>query len=123
MKKTKLLNDFLESYLKAPQSNNNRTTKNKNNNNYSNSNISSNINTNINSNKNISSTANTSLIKNNCYPLSSSNYSPNNEEDFFKTAKISPRSSFPKKSQKFIQSHRIDVKNKLQGNILSFYND
>ena len=123
VKKTKLLNDFLESYLKAPQSNNNRTTKNKNNNNYSNSNISSNINTNINTNKNISSTANTSLIKNNCFPLSSSNYSPNNEEDFFKTAKISPRSSFPKKNQEFIQSHRINVKNKLQGNILSFYNN
>jgi len=124
VKKNKLLNDFLESYLKAPQSNNNRTTKNKNNNNnYSNSNISSNINTNINSNKNISSTSNTSLIKNNCYPLSSSNYSPNNEEDFFKTAKISPRTSFPKKNQEFIQSHRINVKNKLQGNILSFYNN
>ena len=122
VKKNKLLNDFLESYLKAPQSNNNRSTKNKNNN-YSNSNISSNINTNINSNKNISSTANTSLIKNNCFPLSSSNYSPNNEEDFFKTAKISPRSSFPKKNQEFIQSHKINVKNKLQGNILSFYNN
>ena len=122
VKKTKLLNDFLESYLKVPQSNNNRSTKNKSNN-YSNSNISSNINTNINSNKNISSTANTSLIKNNCFPLSSSNYSPNNEEDFFKTAKISPRSSFPKKNQEFIQSHRINVKNKLQGNILSFYNN
>ena len=121
VKKMKLLNDFLESYLKAPPSNNNRTTKNKYNN-YNNSNVSSNINTNVNSNKNISSTANTSLIKNNCFPSSSSNYSPNNDE-FFKTAKISPRSSYPKKNQEFIQSHRVNVKNKLQGNILSFYNN
>ena len=123
VKKMKLLNDFLESYLKAPPSNNNRTTKNKYNN-YNNSNVSSNINnTNVNSNKNISSTANTSLIKNNCFPSSSSNYSPNNEAEFFKTAKISPRSSYPKKNQEFIQSHRVNVKNKLQGNILSFYNN
>ena len=123
VKKMKLLNDFLESYLKAPPSNNNRTTKNKYNN-YNNSNVSSNINnTNVNSNKNISSTANTSLIKNNCFPSSSSNYSPNNEVEFFKTAKISPRSSYPKKNQEFIQSHRVNVKNKLQGNILSFYNN
>ena len=122
VKKMKLLNDFLESYLKAPPSNNNRTTKNKYNN-YNNNNVSSNINTNVNSNKNISSTANTSLIKNNCFPSSSSNYSPNNEAEFFKTAKISPRSSYPKKNQEFIQSHRVNVKNKLQGNILSFYNN
>ena len=121
LKKGKLLNDFLESYLKGSQSNN-RKIKNKYNN-YSISNANSIINININSTKNINSTANNSLIKNNYFPSSSSNYSPNNGAEFFKTAKISPRASFPKKKQDFIQSHRINIKNKLQGNILSFYNN
>ena len=120
LKKGKIITDFLESYLKPPQSNNNRKLKNK----YNNYNINNvNANTNVNSNKNISSTANSSLIKNNNYFPSSSNYSPNNGTEFYKTAKISPRSSFPKKKQEFIQSHRVNIKNKLQGNILSFYNN
>ena len=126
IKKGKLLNDFLESYLKSSQTSNNRKIKPKINqsNNYINSN---NYNFNPstkNSNKNISSTANTSMIKtNNFFQSSSSNYSPNSGNDFFKTAKISPRSSFPKKNQEIIQSHRVNVKNKLQDNIFSFYDN
>ena len=118
LKKGKLINDFLESYLKAPQSNNNRKLKNK----YNNYNINNaNINTNV---KNINSTANSSLIKNNnYYPSTSSNYSPNNGNEFYKTSKMSPRASFSNKNQEFIQSHRVNIKNKLQGNILSFYNN
>ena len=64
------------------------------------------------------------MIKtNNFFQSSSSNYSPNSGNDFFKTAKISPRSSFPKKNQEIIQSHRVNVKNKLQDNIFSFYDN
>ena len=123
LKKGKLLNDFLESYLKAPQGIGNRKLKNKYDN-YSHANSNKNISTNMNANshKNMSSTANSSLIKNNHFP-SSSNYSPNCGSDFYKTAKISPRSSFPKKNQEYIQSHRVNFKNKIQGNILSFYNN
>ena len=114
LKKGKLLNDFLENYLKVGQNNKSRKMK-SNTNNY---------NMNKSSNKNISSTANTSLTKNNNYfPPSSSHYSPNNGNELYKTAKISPRSSFPKKTQEFIQSHRVNVKNKLQGNIFAFYNN
>ena len=61
LKKGKLLNDFLENYLKGSQSNN-RKVKSKYNN-YSINNANSIINININSTKNINSTANNSLIK------------------------------------------------------------
>ena len=122
LKKGKLLNDFLESYLKSSQTSNNRKIKPNisSTNNYINSNNYNYIPSTKNSHKNISSTANTSLIKTNNFFQSSS---PNSGNDFFKTAKISPRSSFPKKNQEIIQSHRVNVKNKLQGNIFSFYDN
>ena len=122
LKKGKLLNDFLESYLKSSQTSNNRKVKPNinNSNNYINSNNNNYITSTKNSHKNISSTANTSLVKTNNFFQSSS---PNSGNDFFKTAKISPRSSFPKKNQEIIQSHRVNVKNKLQGNIFSFYDN
>ena len=102
LKKGKLLNDFLESYLKSSQTSNNRKIK-----------------------PNISST-NNYINSNYNYIPSTKNFqssSPNSGNDFFKTAKISPRSSFPKKNQEIIQSHRVNVKNKLQGNIFSFYDN
>ena len=122
LKKGKLLNDFLESYLKSSQTSNNRKIKPNisSTNNYINSNNNNYIASTKNSHKNISSTANTSLVKTNNFFQSSS---PNSGNDFFKTAKISPRSSFPKKNQEIIQSHRVNVKNKLQGNIFSFYDN
>ena len=115
------LDDFLQSYLKASQSSNGKklkTTNNYINNNYNNYKASTKPST-----KHISSTANTSLVKTNNFFPPSSNYSPNSGNDFFNTAKISPRSSFPKKNQEFIQSHRVNIKNKLQGNIFSFYDN
>ena len=121
-KKGKLLNNFLESYLKAPQSSNNRKTKkdmniiNNNSNNNSNSHFKDLSNTNINTN----SITNNTISQNNNFPPTG--YSPN-ENKFFKTTKISPRTSFPKKKQDFLQSHRVNIKNKLQGNILAFYNN
>ena len=121
-KKGKLLNNFLESYLKAPQSSNNRKVKkdmniiSNNSNNNSNNHLKVLSNANINSN---SITKNTTSQNNN-FP--SSGYSPNGNK-FFKTAKVSPRTSFPNKKQDFVQSHRINIKNKLQGNILAFYNN
>ena len=122
LKKGKLLNDFLETYLKSSQTSNNKKIKPNINstNNYINSNNYNYIPSTKNSHKNLSSTANTSLVKTNNFFQSSS---PNSGNDFFKTAKISPRSSFPKKNQDIIQSHRVNVKNKLQGNIFSFYDN
>ena len=115
LKNGKLFNDCLESYLKGHQNNNiKKMKKNMNMINYNNF---------IYSNKNINSTANNSLTKtkNNFFP--SSNYSPNNAIDFFKSTKISPRTSFPKKKQDF-ESSRINLKdNKLQENIQLFYNN
>ena len=121
-KKGKFLNNFLESYLKDPQSTNNRKAKKEmniiNNSNNSNSHFKVLSNSNLNSN----SIANNTISQNNNFPPTSTGYSPNANK-FFKTAKISPRTSFPKKKQDFVQSHRINIKNKLQGNILAFYNN
>ncbi len=114
--------NFLENYLKAPQSSNNRKTKkdmsiiNSSNNSNNHFKVLSNINLNSNS------ITNNTISQNNNFPPPSTGYSPNNNK-FFKTAKISPRTSFPKKKQDFVQSHRINIKNKLQGNILAFYNN
>ena len=121
-KKGKLLNNFLESYLKAPQSSNNRKIKkdmniisnNQNDNPTNHFKVLSSTN-----NNNSNSVTNNTIFQNNNF---SSGYSPNGNK-FFKTAKISPRTSFQKKKQDFIQSHRVSIKNKLQGNILAFYNN
>ena len=119
-KKGKLLNSFLESYLKVPKSSNNRKIQKDiikiNNNSNNNHQMLSNSNNNANSIAN-----NNTISPNNIYP--SSNNSPINNNKYFKTTKASSRSSFPKKKQEFVQSHRVNMKNKLQGNILSFYNN
>ena len=117
-KKGKYVNNFLESYLKAPQSSNNRKTKKDMNIINSNSNIQFKVLNNSNHN-NANSITNNTISQNNNF--SSSYYSPINKNKFYKTAKISPRSSFPKNNQDIIQSHRINVKNKLSENTLSFY--
>ena len=116
-KKGKYVNNFLESYLKAPQSSNNRKTKKDMNIINSNSNI--HFKALNNSNNNANSITNNTISQNNNF--SSSYYSPINKNKFYKTAKISPRTSFPKNSQEVIQSHRINAKNKLSENTLSFY--
>ena len=54
--------------------------------------------------------------------FSPSNCSPSSNNKLYKTAKVSPRASFPKKKQE-VQSHRINFKNKISGNILAFYNN
>ena len=119
-KKEKFDNNFLDNYYKGPQSSNNRKNKKDMNIINNNSNINYNILNNGNNN-NANSIANNTISKNNNF--SSSHYSPINGNKFYKTAKISPRSSFPKKNQEIVQSHRINLKNKLSGNILSFYNN
>ena len=111
-KKGKYSNNFLEIYFKAPQSSNNRKIKKYANNNSNNHHKSM-------SNYNNPITNNTISPNNN---FSSTNYSPINDNRFFKTAKVSPRTSFPKKKQE-LQSHRVTAKNKISGNILAFYNN
>ena len=93
-KKAKHSNHFLESYLKKPQSSNHRQNI-KNQSNVNNENIENYNNISNSPNKNI----------------------------FYKTAKISPRTSLQNKKQEYIQSHRICMKNKISGSILAFYND
>ena len=119
LKKGKFLNNFLESYLKVPQSSNNRKTRKDMN--IINNNSNNNFKILNNSNNNANSIVNNTISPNNNYP--SNNYSPINNNKFFKTTKVSPRTSFPKKKQEFVQSHRVNIKNKLQGNILAFYNN
>jgi len=116
-KKGKLLTNFLESYLKAPQSSNNRKLKKEMN--IINNNSNNHFKVLSNTNNNVNSITSNTISQNNNF---SSGYSPNGNQ-FFKTAKISPRTSFPKKKQDFVQSHRVNIKNKLQGNILEFYNN
>ena len=132
LKKKKFANYFLEIYSKAPEtSNNNRkiktnlnnTNNNLNNHTKTNSNINnnnSNNNNNNNNNNNQNQISNNTISPNN--KIGSSNYSPVNNNKFFKTAKVSPRITFPKKKQE-LQSHRINIKNKISGNILAFYNN
>ena len=117
-KKGKFSNNFLESYLKVPQSSNNRKTRKEN---IINNNSNNNYKLLNNSNNNANSITNNTLSPNNNF--SSTNYSPINDNKFYKTTKVSPRTSFPDSKHDFIQSHRINIKNKLQGNILSFYNN
>ena len=117
-KKKKSVNNFLESYIKGPHSSNNRKII-KEMNMANNSNIHFKVLNN--SNKNGNSISNNTISQNNNF--SSTNYSPINKNKFYKTAKISPRSSFQRKSKDIIQSHRINLKSKLSGNILSFYNN
>ena len=115
-KKGKYANNFLELYFKAPQSSNNRKIKK-----YINNNNSNNHHKSIsNYNNNPNSVTNNTISPNNNF--SGSNYSPVNNNKFFKTAKVSPRTSFPKKKQE-LQSHRVSIKNKISGNILAFYNN
>ena len=119
-KKGKYLNNnFLESYLKVPQSSHNRKTRKDMN--IINNNSNNNFKILNNSNNNANSIVNNTISPNNNFP--STNYSPINNNKFFKTTKVSPRTSFPKKKQEFVQSHRVNIKNKLQGNILAFYNN
>ena len=104
-KKGKYANNFLELYFKAPQSSNNRKIKK-----YINNNNSNNHHKSIsNYNNNPNSVTNNTISPNNNF--SGSNYSPVNNNKFFKTAKVSPRTSFPKKKQE-LQSHRVNMKNK-----------
>jgi len=105
----------LESYFKAPQSSNNRKVKKYINNNSKNKHKSINKN-------NQNSTNNNTISKNNNNNFSSTNCSPINNNKFFKTAKVSPRTSHPKKKQE-LQSHRVNMQNKISGNILDFYNN
>jgi len=114
-KKGKYINKFLESYFKAPQSSNNRKVKKYINNNSKNKHKSTNKN-------NQNSTNNNTISKNNNNNFSSTNCSPINNNKFFKTAKVSPRTSHPKKKQE-LQSHRVNMQNKISGNILDFYNN
>ena len=95
LKKGKFLNNFLESYLKVPQSSNNRKTRKDMN--IINNNSNNNFKILNNSNNNANSIVNNTISPNNNYP--SNNYSPINNNKFFKTTKVSPRTSFPKKSK------------------------
>ena len=117
-KKGKYVNKFLESYFKAPQSSNNRKIKKYLNNNSKNQHKS--INNNNKNNQN--SINNNTISKNNNNNYSSANCSPINNNKFFKTAKVSPRTSHPKKKQE-LQSHRLNMQTKISGNILDFYNN
>ena len=115
-KKGKNINNFLELYFKAPQSSNNRKIKK-----YMNNKNPSNHHKSMSNNKNDQNPiTNNTLSPNNNF--SSTNYSPVSQNNFFKTAKVSPRTTFPKKKLE-IQSHRVNTKNKLSGNILAFYNN
>ena len=120
-KSGKQINNFFEIYLKEHQSNNNNNKKLKKNINSSNQNhhkSMSNFKNNANSTTTNTITPNNNINNN----FSPTNYSPVSSNKFYKTAKVSPRASFPKKKQE-IQSHRISFKNKISGNILAFYND
>jgi non-specific serine/threonine protein kinase len=86
--------------------------------NNSNNNIKILSDSNNNNHNHVNSIVSNSILQNNNF----SNYSPISGNKLFKTAKISPRTSFPKK-QDFVLSHRVNIKNKLQGNILTFYNN
>ena len=112
-KKGKYPNNFLDLYFKAPPSSNNRKIKKYLNNN-------SNIHHKSMSNYNNNPITNNTISPNNNF--SSTNYSPINDNRFFKTSKVSPRTSFPKKKQE-LKSHRVTAKNKISGNIMSFYNN
>ena len=119
-KSGKYINNFFEIYLKEQQNANYKKAK-------------KNINTSIHqypkSISNYKSNANSTTTNNTITPnnISNNNFSPSNgspssNNKFYKTAKVSPRASFPKKKQE-IQSHRINFKNKISGNILAFYNN
>ena len=119
LKKIGKINNFFETYLKEQQNANNKKTK-KNNNTSSHHHKSTN---NYQNNPNSSTTNNTiAPNNNNSNNFSPSNCSPSSNNKFYKTAKVSPRASFQKKKQE-IQSHRINFKNKISGNILAFYNN
>ena len=119
-KKGKLVNNFLETYLKDSQRIINQKIKKDMNITNSNSNFNYKL-LNINNNHIISVATNQNNNQFSNFP--SSNYSPINGNKFYKTAKISPRSSYLNKKPEVIQSHRINVKNKISENILSFYNN
>ena len=119
-KSGKYINNFFEIYLKEQQNANYKKAK-------------KNINTSIHqypkSISNYKSNANSTTTNNTITPnnISNNNFSPSNgspssNNKFYKTAKVSPRASFPKKKQE-IQSHRINFKYKISGNILAFYNN
>ena len=118
-KSGKQINNFFEIYLKEHQNNNSKKLKkNINSSNQNHHKSMSNYKNNANSTATNTITPNNNINNN----FSPTNYSPVSSNKFYKTAKVSPRASFPKKKQE-IQSHRISFKNKISGNILAFYND
>ena len=120
-KSGKYINNFFEIYLKDQQNNNNNK-KSKKNINTSSQNQHKSM-SNYKNNGNSTTTNNTITPNSNSNTnFSPSNGSPASNNKFYKTAKVSPRASFPKKNQE-IQSHRINFKNKISGNILAFYNN
>jgi len=119
-KSGKYINNFFEIYLKDQQNNNNKKSK---------KNINTSSQNQHKSMSNYKNNGNSTTTNNTITPNSNSNtnFSPSNgssasNNKFYKTAKVSPRASFPKKNQE-IQSHRINFKNKISGNILAFYNN
>ena len=119
-KSGKYVNNFFEIYLKDQQNNNNNKSK---------KNINTSSQNQHKSMSNYKNNGNSTTTNNTITPNSNSNtnFSPSNgspasNNKFYKTAKVSPRASFPKKNQE-IQSHRINFKNKISGNILKFYNN
>ena len=101
-KKTKYSNNFLEVYFKDPQSSNNRKIKKYINNN------SNNLHKSLNGN-NPNSIINNTISQNNNNNNNnnfSTNYSPISKNKFYKTAKMSPRTSFPKKNQELLSQNR-----------------
>ena len=119
-KSGKNINNFFDIYLKEQQNaNNKKAKKNLNSSNHKNhKNIS-----NYKNNGNSTTTTNTITPNNNSNNnFSPSNRSPSSNNKFYKTTKVSPRGSLSKKKQE-IQSHRINFKNKISGNILAFYNN
>ena len=120
-KSGKYVNNFFEIYLKDQQNNNNNK-KSKKNINTSSQNHHKSM-SNYKNNGNSTTTNNTITPNSNSNNnFSPSNGSPSSNNKFYKTAKVSPRASFSKKNQE-IQSHRINFKNKISGNILAFYNN
>ena len=119
LKKIGKINNFFEIYLKDQQNAMNKKSKKTTNTSSHHHKSTSNYKNNPNS-----STANNTLAPNNNSNnnFSPSNCSPSSNNKFYKTAKVSPRASFQKKKQE-IQSHRINFKNKISGNILAFYNN
>ena len=118
-KSGKYINNFFDLYLKDQQNANNKKQKKNMNTSSHNHKNSSNYKNNPNSTNTTNTITPNSNSNNNFSPT---NNSPSSNSKFYKTAKVSPRGSFPKKKQEN-QSHRINFKSKISGNILAFYNN